>query len=324
MSLMPSPTSNSGIVYSLVVPVYRNEDTICELIERMDELSQAMGRLLEVVLVVDGSPDRSAQLLVQGLAGANFPVELIELSRNFGSFTAIRAGLAAARGRYIAVMAADLQEPMDLMMAFFRTLETGDTDIALGTRRSRQDPWSARAASGVFWGIHRRLVQPEVPAGGVDVFACSARVRDQLVTMQEAHTSLIGLLFWVGFTRRVIPYDRLPRPSGRSAWSFRRKVRYMLDSIFAFTDLPVVLLIWAGAFGICGSFAVASIVFVAWLTGHIQVLGYTPLVLLQLASISVTLFALGVIGSYVWRTYENSKRRPLFVEARRRSFGKEM
>jgi glycosyltransferase involved in cell wall biosynthesis len=323
MSLTPSPASASGIVCSLVVPVYRNEDTIPGLLARLEGLARTMNGALEVVLVIDGSPDRSAELLAQGLADASFPVELIELSRNFGSFTAIRAGLAAARGRYVAVMAADLQEPTELIVEFFRALRTDEIDIVLGTRRSRQDPWPARASSGLFWGLHRRLVQPEVPAGGVDVFGCSARVRDQLVTMEEANTSLIGLLFWVGFTRRVIPYDRLPRPSGRSAWSLRRKARYMLDSIFAFTDLPVVLLIWVGALGICGSVVLAAVVFVAWALGHIPVLGYTPLVLLLLVSVSMVLFALGIIGSYVWRTYENSKRRPLFIEARRRSFGQE-
>jgi len=324
MSPNPSPPSASGVVYSLVVPVYRNEDTVPALLARIDELSRALERRLEVVLVIDGSPDRSAELLAAGLAGSAVPVELIELSRNFGAFTAIRAGLAAARGRYIAVMAADLQEPGELFVAFFRKLAAGEADIVLGTRRSRQDPWATRAASGLFWGVHRRLVQPDVPPGGVDVFGCSARVRDQLVMMQETSTSLIGLLFWVGFTRQAIPYDRQKRPAGRSAWSLRRRLRYMMDSIFAFTDLPIVLLIWAGVLGICGSAALAAVVLAAWALGHIPVLGYTPLVLLLLATASVLLFALGIIGSYVWRTYENSKRRPLFIEARRRSFGQEV
>ncbi len=308
--------------YSVVVPVYRNEATLPALVERLEELAGELDARLEVVFVVDGSPDASLVLLRRLLAEqAAFSSQLIALSRNFGSFSAIRTGLAAAEGELIAVMAADLQEPVSLVREFFRRLDTGEIDVAVGARRSRADDRAGQTASRLFWWLYRHLVQSEIPAGGVDVFGCTRQVAGELIRMDESHTSLVGLLYWVGFRRAEVPYDRLPRPEGKSAWSFRRKVRYLLDSIFSFTDLPITFIIVLGVVGVAVSAFSGIAVLVAWATDQINVEGYTPLILAVFFMTSLILISLGVVGSYVWRTYENSKGRPGSVTMTHERFG---
>jgi glycosyltransferase involved in cell wall biosynthesis len=311
----------SPIRYSVVVPVYRNEDTLPALLTRLAELAGRLDGPMEAVFVVDGSPDGSTRLLARLLPDAPLPSQLIEHSRNFGSFPAIRAGLGAARGDYIGVMAADLQEPPELMEEFFAALARDGADVAVGRRVGRADPALGALGSRVFWAAYRRAVNRDIPSGGVDVFACRRAVADQLGEMNEAHTSLIGLLYWVGFNRVEVPYTRSPRPSGESGWTARKKLQYLRDSVFAFTALPIRSLVALGVAGSAVTLAVGAAVFVAWASGAISEVGYTPLMLTTLLSTFLLLLGLGVVGSYVWRTYENTKGRPSSVIRARREFG---
>lgn len=306
--LHPIPT-----FYSVVVPIYKNEEFIPALIERCERLNQTLHGRLETVFVVDGSPDRSFQLLAQALPHARFNSRLIALSRNFGSFAAIRAGLAVAQGPYFTMMAADLQEPEHLILETFEALSTGEWDVVVGVRTARDDPWVSLVASRSFWWLYRKMVQREVPAGGIDMFGCSTVVRDALMTMSESNSTLVGLLVWLGFRRKNIGYRRLPRLFGTSAWSFRRKVKYLLDSTFAFSDLPIRLLTLVGALGTTVSAILGVVVVTLKLTGFIRVPGYAPLMLSIVCSTAILLFAMGILGGYIWRTFENTKRRPASV-----------
>ena len=301
-------------VYSVVVPVYRNEETLAAVVERLEGLADELDGALEAVFVVDGSPDASLLLLRRFLSEKRrFSSQLIALSRNFGSFSAISAGLAVAEGDYIAMMAADLQEPISLIRDFFRGLAGGEHDIAIGVRVARDDPVRDMLPARIFWWLFRRLVQPEIPPGGVDVFGCTRQVASHLLRLDESHTSLVGLLYWIGFRRLEVPYERQPRLVGTSGWGFRRKVRYLLDSIFSFTDLPITVIILLGAVGVAVSTIWSIVIIGAWAAGRIKVPGYTPLMLALFFVTSTILIALGLVGSYVWRTYENSKGRPSVV-----------
>ena len=310
-----------SIRYSVIVPVYRNRDSIPELIERLAALWRAREGCVEAVFVVDGSPDDSLGCLRAALAETPLPAQLVSLSRNFGSFSAIRAGLSLARGDYVGVMAADLQEPPEILQAFFDSLEAGECDIALGQRIGRADPAVSSLASRVYWGLYRRFVNPEIPRGGVDVFGCTAEIAARISSFTETHTSLIGLLYWIGYRRKYFPYARQARRHGKSGWTFGRKFRYLLDSIYAFTDLPILALQAIGLIGVVGSTLVGLFVFIAWLLGNIREPGYTPLMIVLLASTSAILLALGVVGSYVARAYENSKGRPVSLVASHEFFG---
>jgi polyisoprenyl-phosphate glycosyltransferase len=298
------------VTRSVVVPVYRNEATLPELLRQITALHQQRPGSFEVVFVIDGSPDNSYALLKLHLGEMPFPSQLISLSRNFGSFAAIRAGMAHARGEFVAVLAGDLQQPVSSVDEFFSVLERG-ADIVIGQRTSRDDPWLSQMAATMFWRIYRRFVQPQMPPGGADSFACTRQVRDVLVSMPEANSALIGLLFWVGFRRELVTYPRAGRVSGKSGWTFRRKFRYAFDTAFAFSDLPITMMIVAGAVGIGGAMAASVAVLIAWFMGAVDVRGYTPLMLAVLFSFSTTLLALGIVGGYVWRIFENTKGRPV-------------
>ena len=207
-------------------------------------------------------------------------------------------------------MAADLQEPPKLILEMHRVLSNGEADIAIGTRSSREDLLIDRLSSGLFWWLYRRYVIPDMPAGGVDIFACTRLFRDELLALQEHHTSLVGQVFWLGYRRALIPYRRVARKHGKSSWTLRRKLDYMLDSIFAFTDLPIRLLIGVGGSAALLSGMLALSVVVLRILGRIPVPGYAMTMLMLIFFGALNLFALGVVGSYAWRTYENSKGRP--------------
>ena len=303
-------------MYSLVIPVYRNEESLQELVSQLTVLDRSLGHRLELVFVVDGSPDNSYNYLRHALPRTGLSAKLVLLSRNFGSFAAIRAGLTEASGPHFAVLAADLQEPPELARQFFAALEADEADVVIGTRMDREDPLLSRWAAVLFWSLYRRLVQPELPPGGVDLFGCNQIFRDQLIRLEELNTSLVGLLFWLGFRRKSIPYIRRARPYGRSAWTVRRKLKYLSDSVFAFSDLPIHLLSLCGAVGILVSLLLGIVVLTARLTGAIQLPGYTPTVLTILFFGALNTLGLGIIGAYTWRAFENTKRRPGYVVLR--------
>ena len=303
--------------FSVVIPVYRNADSIPRLVNALSDLNEFLDRKLEAVFVVDGSPDNCYEQLQAALPSLPYSAQLLAHSRNFGSFAAIRSGLAIARGEYFAVMAADLQEPPELLRAFFEALARDECDIAIGQRAGRSDPLLSRAVAGCFWWLYRRLVVPEIPGGGVDIFACNRPFREQLLALEKSRSSLVALIFWLGFRRKFFPYERRPRQNGKSAWSLSKKIDYMMDSVFAFTDFPIRLLMKIGAIGSLVSVALAATVLVAKLTGAIEVPGYAATVLIVLFFGALNLLGLGLVGAYAWRAYENTKRRPLAVVARR-------
>ncbi|MDQ6881026.1 MAG: glycosyltransferase [Pseudomonadota bacterium] len=302
---------------SLVVPVYSNEGSIPDLLNAVASLARDINAPFETVFVVDGSPDRCYEILAAQLPSCTFSSQLVLLSRNFGSFAAIRAGMQTARGETFAVMAADLQEPPELVHTMWRILHSGDADVVVGVRNSRHDPWMSRLFSGLFWRLYRRYVVPDVPPGGVDVFACNKPFRDELLKLEERHSSLIAQVFWLGYRRQFVEYERRVRQHGASAWTFRKKLGYMMDSIFAFTDLPIRVLIRGGGIVAVLSGAFAIVIVLSRLAGLITVQGYAVTILAIVFFGALNLFGLGLVGSYAWRAYENTKARPLHVVLRR-------
>lgn len=292
---------------SVVVPVYGNSASISSLVEVVGEISTQVEGGLEAIFVVDGSPDDSREQLLDALDGAGVPARVVEHSRNFGSFAAIRTGMSLAHGERIAVMAADLQEPPELVVEFLRRLASGDVDVVAGERVGRDD--RGDSMSKLYWRLYRRFVLREIPPEGVDVFACTAAVRDVVCSLEAVHTSLVAQLFWVGFRRELVPYERRPSESP-SGWTLRRKLRYLSDSVFAFTDLPVRILWLAGILGLALGVVVGSLALIARVAGAIDVPGYTATILIIVFFGSLNMIGLGIIGSYVWRAYETVKGRP--------------
>ena len=298
---------------SLIIPIYKNEANLDRLLDALASLDQRLEGELEVVCVVDGSPDGSFQILEERLPRMVRCSQLASLSRNFGSFNAITAGMELGRGEYFAVLAADLQEPPDLVVQFYESLRDGSADIVFGYRIKRSDPWFTELSATLFWAIYRRFVIKEMPPGGVDVFGCTRRVRDRILSFPEANSSLMALLFWVGFRRRYIGYERQLRKEGQSTWTLPMKLRYSLDSIFNFTDLPVRLLLALGGLGTLTAVVLGAVIVTLRLTNGIPVAGYTALALMILFFGSLMTLGMGIVGQYVWLCLQNARRRPNYL-----------
>ncbi|MDN8617539.1 glycosyltransferase family 2 protein [Variovorax ginsengisoli] len=301
---------------TLVIPVYRNEASIPDLLDAVAGLHRDLQGQMEAVFVIDGSPDRCFELLRDALPGRPFPSKLALLTRNFGSFPAIRAGLALVESDRYAVMAADLQEPPELVLQMDQALRNEPVDVVVATREGREDPLSSRLPAQIFWWLYRKYVIPEMPPGGVDVFGCNRAFRDSLLRLDERHSSLVAQIFWLGFRRKLICYSRRLRQHGKSAWTFKKKLNYLMDSVFSFTDLPIRLLVRVGGTTAMLAGLLGIVVTIGKLMGLISVPGYAMTILTIVFLGAVNLFGLGIVGSYAWRIYENTKGRPHTVTLR--------
>ncbi len=308
--------NQNTIEYSLVIPIYKNEDNLPDLFSALSGLSNRLDDSFEVVFVVDGSPDRSFLIIQSQLENLPYRAQLISHSRNFGAFVAVRTGLEHATGKFTAVMAADLQEPIELIEVFFSCLKKDEADIVFGKRTDRKDPPLRKFLAKTYWKLYRKFVLAEIPEGGVDVFACNSMVKDTLLSIQEPNSSLIAQLFWVGYRRSFIPYERQERKHGKSSWGMRKRLQYMLDSIFSYSDLPILAVLWIGVTGCTITFIIGLVTLVGKMFGLIEVPGYTSLTLIILFFSSLLLMTQGVIGCYLWRAFENTKKRPLSITNR--------
>ena len=307
-------------MYSLIIPVYKNEESLPDLLAVLADMNEKLSGKLEVVIVVDGSPDNSYSILRQQLPEMPFVSQLLLHSRNYGSFAAIRAGMQVASGSYFAVMAADLQEPPELALEFFQLLAADEADVVVGTRDARNDPWRSRWSSEIFWWVYRKFIIKDVPAGGVDMFGCNRQFRNELLSLDESHSSLIGLLFWLGFRRKTVAYQRRERQHGVSAWTLKKKINYLMDSIFSFSDLPLKLLISFGGIGVLFSILFGLMVLMFKVTGWVEVPGYAATILTVLFFGALNTAGIGLLGAYVWRAYANTQGRPISVVMRAESF----
>ena len=298
---------------TVVVPVYWNEATLPALLERLravaDELQPDE---LEMLFVDDGSGDDSHAIL-RAEAERDERVQVVRLSRNFGSNAAILAGLTFARGDAIVVIAADLQDPPELIPRLVREWQDGG-EVVVAARRSRDDPFVSRVLASVFNRLFRRLVFREFPAGGFDFLLVSRRVARVLAEMAERNSYIFGQAMWVGFDRRVVEYDRTARAGGRSRWTLGKKAKYFVDAFTAFSYVPIRAASLLGFVLALAGFVYAAVLIVLRATGAISnAPGFAALAVLILVAAGTQLIVIGIIGEYLWRVLEESRRRPAFI-----------
>ena len=297
---------------SVVVPVYFNAETLPALIERLGLAADHTPRCeLEMVFVDDGSRDKSFAVL-QAEAKRDSRVRAVRLSRNFGSNVAILAGLAHATGDAIVVISADLQDPPEMIPELVAAWRE-NVDVVLAARQSRDDPWLSRTLANTFNILFRRLAFRDFPPGGFDFMLISRRVAQLLVDMAEKNSYIFGQVLWVGFERRVLFYHRALRTGGRSRWTLTRKVKYFIDAFSAFSYLPIRL---ASVLGFLVAFAglgYAAMILILVLLGMAFDAGHAAIVVTVLVGSGAQLIILGMIGEYLWRVLEESRRRPLYI-----------
>jgi glycosyltransferase involved in cell wall biosynthesis len=302
---------------SIVVPIYFNEpnipDTVPQLLALRDRLP---GYELELVFVDDGSGDRSLELLLEWRARHPDVIQVLELSRNFGSMSAILAGLGTVTGDCVGMIAADLQDPPELFIDMVRHWSNG-SKVVLAVRADREESRSQKFFSNGYYALMRRFALPDYPEGGFDFFLVDRQVVGEVVRISEKNTNLMSLIFWLGFSPVMIPYVRSARRKGKSRWTFSKKLKLFVDSFVAFSYAPIRMLSVLGGSVALAAFVYAGYVLAAWFARDIPVKGYAPIVILLAFTAGVQMLMLGILGEYLWRALDETRRRPPFVVSRR-------
>jgi glycosyltransferase involved in cell wall biosynthesis len=299
---------------SLIVPVYHNAASLPELLARFQALAERNpDDRFEFIFVDDGSRDDSFGVL-QELAGGEPRMRVVKLLRNFGSTAALLAGLAHARGDAVAAIAADLQDPPELLDAMLDRWRRG-RKVVLAARETRDDPGLTALLSDLFYAAFRRFAIPTMPRRGFDFFLIDRRVCDLIAEFPEANTYLMGLILWVGFEPAVVPYHRSGREVrfGRSMWSLSRKLKYFADAFVAFSYAPVrIASVMGASLGLAG-LAYAVVVVLERLFRDKVVEGWSSLMVVLLVASGAQLMMTGVLGEYLWRNLEQARGRPRYI-----------
>ena len=307
----------SIVHFEAIVPMYKSVDHVPELIDYLDSLSNRIVGKLFVTFVVDGNVDGTTEALSQfSKVGRTWDCRIIQFSRNFGVGPALIAAFESSNSCSSVAFGADLQEPMELFVEFQELLTNPDLNLALGVRRSRNDPAISKMFSKIYWRLYSRFISPNTPKGGFDVCGLSEKAKKALVSMHEKNTNITAQIDWLGFSREYVEFDRKPRSFGESTWSFGKKLRLFFDSFYGFTDLPIRLMQLTSGLGAILFSILGLLTGTSWALGLIQVPGYTTIIFLQLFTANLVILCISILAGYVTRTFDNTKNRPRYVVER--------
>lgn len=300
---------------SVVVPVFNEEGGIAELHRRLGAALASAGMPYEIVLVNDGSRDRSAELL-DAAAAADPSVVVVHLSRNFGHQAALAAGLAQARGQAVVVLDADLQDPPELIPSLMKPWKEG-YQIVYGQRIKRHgDPLTKRALAWMYYRVVRDLASVDLPTDAGDFCLMDRAVVDVLNAMPERNRYIRGLRAWVGFRQTAVPFERAERFAGERKYGFRHSLALALNGIFSLSRAPLQLATWFGLTVSAVSFALGAWYIFRKITVGYPVQGWASLAVIVLFLGGVQLITIGLLGEYLGRIYDEVKQRPLYVIGR--------
>lgn len=294
---------------TIVIPVYNEEENLPIVHERLRQYASGLRHDFEFVFVDDGSSDGSFAIL-KALAKQDGRVKIVQFSRNFGSHAACFAGLLNARGDACAFLSADLQDPPEMLDEFIGEWERG-SEVVIGVRE-----WgagSSRIFQKIYYRLVRRFALSNMPEGGTDVFLIDRKVVDAVTAMGEKNTSVFGLILWSGFNQTVLQYRKQERQRGVSKWTLGKKIKLFIDTFVSFSYFPIRTISVVGmAFALLG-FVYALIVVANRLFRSVPVEGWTSLMVVVLVVSGVQLIMIGMLGEYLWRSFDESRKRPQFI-----------
>jgi dolichol-phosphate mannosyltransferase len=300
-------------VLSIVVPCFNEEACLAELHQRLSAAARSsVGEDYELVLVNDGSRDGSWAAM-QRMVEADRNLVAINLSRNHGHQLALTAGLDLCRGDAILIIDADLQDPPELLGPMLQAMREGDADVVYGVRRSRAGETAfKRATAHGFYRLLSRATEVDIPLDAGDFRLMSRRALDALLAMPEQARFIRGMVAWIGFRQLPFPYDRQQRFAGETKYPFRKMMRFAFDALTGFSSAPLKLASHAGLLLSAGSILLVLYIAYAWLAGR-SIQGWTSLMLVVVILGAIQMFALALMGEYIGRLYNESKRRPLYI-----------
>lgn len=297
---------------SIVTPIYYNEDNLKPLYEDIEKkLFSHTEYEWELIWVNDGSLDGSYRVM-QELAQKDNRIKIYSLSRNFGSHAAILCGLSKCSGDCAIVKAADLQEPTELVLEMVERWRKG-FNVVLAVREGREESKQQTLFANLYYWMVRKAAFSTMPKSGFDVYLIDRKVIDVLMTLDEKNSALTGQILWSGFRTDKVYYTRLARAIGESRWTLKKKIRLVADTLFSFSTLPIKAVTFIGVISFGGSLLWAIVVFMSKMMGLIDVSGWTTLFIFNLFSFGVIMLTLGILGEYLWRTFDASRNRPPYI-----------
>lgn len=297
---------------SIVIPVYYNEKNLEPLYEDIKKkVIDVIDYEYEIVMVNDGSKDESWNVMKK-LAAYDSNIRIISLSRNFGSHAAILCGISHCTGDCAIVKAADLQEPTELVLEMVESWKKGN-NVVLAVREDREESKIQTFFANFYYDLVRKTALPNMPKGGFDVYLIDRKVITVLENLDEKNSALTGQLLWSGFKTDIVYYTRLAREIGESKWTLKKKIRLVMDTLFSFSSLPITAVLTVGVGSMVIAIIWAIVVLVSKLNGAITVSGWTTLFIFNLFSFGVIMMTLGVLGEYLWRTFDASRNRPPYI-----------
>ncbi len=297
---------------SVIIPIYNERENILPLYEQLSLVAQGCRDTdFEFLFVDDGSTDNSAQIITR-LRQNDRRIKLVQLSRNFGSHSACRAGLERAGGDLLMFLSADMQDPPDVIPRLIAREREG-FDIVLAVRSQRADDWPTAAFANLYHRLMRRYALRGWPPGGTDVLLFTRQVRDVVAGWKARNTSLFAQIIWCGFRQATIRYSRQERRRGTSKWSFQQKVKLLMDSFASFSMAPLRFFSYLGLVLMAGGLGSSVILVVRKVAmGLSNPVWAFWLVALSLFS-AFQLLAVGLLGEYLWRVAEEVRGGPAYV-----------
>lgn len=297
---------------SIIIPVYYNELNLQPLYKDIKEkVIDVIDYDYEIVMVDDGSKDNSWEVM-KALAEQDDHVKLYHLSRNFGSHAAILCGLEHCSGDCAVIKAADLQEPTELILQMVDSWKKGN-NVVLAVRAGREEGKVQRGFADTYYKIVRKMALPAMPEHGFDVYLIDRKVIEVLSKLDEKNSALTGQILWSGFKTGYVEYVRKAREIGTSRWTLKKKIRLVMDTLFSFSTVPITVVEIIGALSFFGAAIWAIVVLICKIAGKISVSGWTTLFIFNLFSFGVIMLTLGILGEYLWRTYDASMGRPPYI-----------
>jgi dolichol-phosphate mannosyltransferase len=310
------------VKYSIVIPLYNEEESLPALVSRLREVMEKLDGPAEVVMVDDGSGDSTYQLMTAANA-EDSRFKIIQLSRNFGHQLAITAGMDATAGQAVIVMDADLQDPPDVILEMAAKWQEG-YEVVYAVREQRDgERLFKTATASLFYGLLHRIAEIEQTVDAGDFRLVDRKALDAFLRMRESNRYVRGMFSWIGFRQVAVPYARASRHAGTTKYTLRRMLRFASDAIIGFSTAPLRLALGIGAFFAVAAVCYGAVAIALKLAGLSYVPGYASLLVTITFFSGLQLIMIGMVGQYVARIYDEARGRPLYLVREMRGFSEE-
>lgn len=299
---------------SIVIPCYNEEETISLFYKEVEKVRQQMNEIFEYIFVNDGSSDETLTILRKLAKEDPAQVRYISFSRNFGKEAGLYAGLKAAKGELITVMDVDLQDPPDLLPLMMKKIQKSDVDC-VGTRRVNREgePPIRSFFAKMFYKLINKIGDTEMVDGARDFRLMTRQMVDAVLELTEYNRFSKGIFSWVGFKTEYLEYENRERVAGTTSWSFWNLFNYSIDGIINFSDTPLNIASFVGAFScVASGIALIFIIVRALLFGD-PTSGWPSLISVVLFVGGLQLLCLGIIGKYIGKIFLETKKRPVYI-----------